>query len=89
MEGVLAETQAFRSKIFQILFARSGIHVASFLHGYTEHRDVHSLELDILVNVSTGFRTDPYTLEIPCSPREVLGSALEASVARTISTQQI
>lgn len=56
---------AFCSRIFQVLFAHPRIQVASFTHGYTEHTDVHSFELDILVYVSTRFRADPDTLETP------------------------
>jgi hypothetical protein len=46
--------------------------------------------------VSSGFRDDPDTLEtprnlhpFPDSPKEVIGWALEARVAGTISTKQI
>lgn len=64
-KGVLVETQAFCSRIFQVFFTHPRIQVASYSHGHTEHTGVHSFGLDILVSVPTGFRADSGTLETP------------------------
>lgn len=95
-EGILVETQALLlENLSGLLYAFQN--PSGFVHtGCTEQHSAHSLGLDILVIVPTGFRADCGTLEtprrsspFPGSPKEVVRLALEARVASTISTEQI